>query len=253
MWACSPRYSSSAVQAASWQDGGRTETADGSHPCVGSPRATPPCSWSSRSSPRHRGPVLYPILLFAAVSTMSWNGLASAAAGEIAGHQRAGTAMSLQNMLALAGSAAAPVTFGVLVEATSWRVAFGVLAAGPLCALLLLNPLKRAENAPVVASGVGPRSDGPTPLGRIRRAHNPSPEPACGICRRPGVAGGCRRWMLLTVDRAAARAVRPTRRCREHMVSLGARRVGGWWRRSGRSPSRSASAVSRPTGTPSVE
>ena len=61
------------------------------------------------------GAVLYPLLLFAAVATMTWNGLAFTAAAEISGRARAGTAMSLQNTIISVGGALAPAAFGVLV------------------------------------------------------------------------------------------------------------------------------------------
>jgi predicted MFS family arabinose efflux permease len=47
--------------------------------------------------------VLYPVLLFATVSTMSWNGLAFTAAAEISGRARAGPARSRQNTLRAVG------------------------------------------------------------------------------------------------------------------------------------------------------
>jgi sugar phosphate permease len=92
------------------------------------------------------GAVLYPLLLFAAVATMTWNGLAFTAAAEISGRARAGTAMSLQNTIISVGGALAPAAFGVLVETTSWSAAFAVLAAAPLAAFLVLAPLEGEED-----------------------------------------------------------------------------------------------------------
>jgi sugar phosphate permease len=97
------------------------------------------------------GPLLYPVLIFASVATMTWNGLAFTAAAEISGRARAGTAMSLQNTIISVGGALAPPAFGVLVEATSWTASFAVLATAPLAAFLVLGPLEGDEDARIAA------------------------------------------------------------------------------------------------------
>ncbi len=96
------------------------------------------------------GFLLYPVLLLAAVSTMSWNGLAFTAAAEISGRERAGTAMGVQNTILAFGAALAPLAFGALVAATSWAAAFGLLALAPAAAFVVLGPLvgdERGRNA----------------------------------------------------------------------------------------------------------
>jgi sugar phosphate permease len=93
------------------------------------------------------GWLLYPALLFTAVSTMTWNGLAFTAAAEISGRARAGTAMSLQNTILAVGGALAPFAFGAVVEATSWTAAFALLALAPLAAFVVLRPLLGDEDA----------------------------------------------------------------------------------------------------------
>ncbi len=93
------------------------------------------------------GALLYPVLAVAAVSTMSWNGLAFTAAAEISGRARAGTAMSMQNTLISVGGVLAPTAFGVLVELTSWNAAYAVLAIAPLAAFVVLAPLEGDEDA----------------------------------------------------------------------------------------------------------
>jgi sugar phosphate permease len=93
------------------------------------------------------GALLYPVLAVAAVSTMSWNGLAFTAAAEISGRARAGTAMSMQNTLISVGGVLAPTAFGVLVELTSWTAAYVVLAIAPLAAFIVLAPLEGDEDA----------------------------------------------------------------------------------------------------------
>jgi sugar phosphate permease len=93
------------------------------------------------------GALLYPVLAVAAVSTMSWNGLAFTAAAEISGRARAGTAMSMQNTLISVGGVLAPTAFGVLVELTSWTAAYTLLAIAPLAAFVVLAPLEGDEDA----------------------------------------------------------------------------------------------------------
>jgi sugar phosphate permease len=109
------------------------------------------------------GVLLYPLLAFAAISTMSWNGLAFTAAAEISGHARAGTAMSLQNTLISVGGVAAPTAFGVLVEATSWTAAYAVLALAPLAAFAVLAPLEGEEDDRMQARALRARET-PEPL-----------------------------------------------------------------------------------------
>ena len=89
--------------------------------------------------------VLIPLLVAGGAAISSWNGLSFTAAAEIAGRARAGTAMSLQNMLvSILGAAASPL-FGVMVEATSYRAAFLTIAAAPVLGWLVLRPLETDE------------------------------------------------------------------------------------------------------------
>jgi sugar phosphate permease len=97
------------------------------------------------------GVVLYPLLLLAAVATMSWNGLAVTAAAEISGRARAGTAMSLQNTILSVGGMLAPPAFGVLVEVSSWMAAYALLALAPLAAFAVLSPLEGDEDERIAA------------------------------------------------------------------------------------------------------
>ena len=109
------------------------------------------------------GFLLYPLLALAAISTMSWNGLAFTAAAEISGRARAGTAMSLQNTLISVGGVAAPSAFGVLVEGTSWTAAYVALALAPLAAFAVLAPLEGEEDDRIEARTLRAR-DTPEPL-----------------------------------------------------------------------------------------
>jgi len=89
--------------------------------------------------------VLLPVLLIAGVLTMSWNGLSFTAAAEMAGRDRAGTALGLQGTVMRTLSAGAGVGFGALVAATSWSAGFALLAALPLAGYFLLTPLVEEE------------------------------------------------------------------------------------------------------------
>jgi MFS family permease len=89
--------------------------------------------------------VLLPLLVLGGAAMSSWNGLAFTAAAEIAGRARAGTAMSLQNTgVSVLGAAASPL-FGVLVDASSWRVAYLTIAVAPLAGWWVLRPLETDE------------------------------------------------------------------------------------------------------------
>lgn len=91
-------------------------------------------------------PLAIPLALAATVSTMSWNGLAFTAAGEISGRDRAGVAMSLQNTVVAVGTTVAPVAFGLVVVATSWAPAFALVALAPAAAFVVLAPLEGDES-----------------------------------------------------------------------------------------------------------
>jgi sugar phosphate permease len=91
------------------------------------------------------GVVLYPVLIAAGVIALSWNALAFTAAAEIAGLTKAATAMGLQNTIVSIGSIAAPVAFGLLVEATSYPVGFAAVAIAPIASFALLRTLQDDE------------------------------------------------------------------------------------------------------------
>lgn len=101
------------------------------------------------------------MLITAGVLAMSWNGLANTAVVEIAGRQHAGAALGVQTTLFALGSGLMPPLFGVIVEMTSWSLAFGVLALLQVGAVIGLRPLvadeagrlKEGEEAPLPAAG----------------------------------------------------------------------------------------------------
>jgi sugar phosphate permease len=85
--------------------------------------------------------VLLPMLVVAGTLAMSWNGLAFAAAIEVAGHRRSGVAIGLQQSVLNGFSALYPGTFGAFVGATSWRPGFIVVALLPLGGWAMLRKL----------------------------------------------------------------------------------------------------------------
>jgi sugar phosphate permease len=86
-----------------------------------------------------------PLLALAGVLTMAGNGISFAAASEMAGAGRVGTALGLQNTILFVAVAIAPPAFGALVGGLSWPAAFALAAACPLAGWWLLGPLVARE------------------------------------------------------------------------------------------------------------
>ncbi len=85
--------------------------------------------------------VLVPVLVAAGVVSMSWNSLSFAAAVELAGHGRSGSAIGLQQTRLNGPGALYPGLFGVVVAASSWYIGFAILAVFPLLGWQVLRPL----------------------------------------------------------------------------------------------------------------
>jgi sugar phosphate permease len=85
--------------------------------------------------------LLVPVLVIAGVISMSWNSLSFAAAVELAGHGRSGSAIGLQQTVLNGPAAAYPALFGALVAVSSWHVGFAVLAVFPLVGWRVLRAL----------------------------------------------------------------------------------------------------------------
>jgi sugar phosphate permease len=83
-------------------------------------------------------------LALAGVLTLSWNGLAFLAAAEAAPARSRGAALGLQNTAVTLAAALAPAGFGLAVALAGWTVAFALLLAAPVAALVLLGPLLRS-------------------------------------------------------------------------------------------------------------
>jgi sugar phosphate permease len=85
--------------------------------------------------------LLVPALVAAGTFSLSWNGLSFTAAAEIAGRDRAGAAIGLQQSFLAAGSIVTPIVFAALVHASSWRIGFVAAALSPLVGYALIRPL----------------------------------------------------------------------------------------------------------------
>jgi sugar phosphate permease len=86
-------------------------------------------------------PVLIPVYAVTGALSMSWNSLSFAAAIELAGHGRSGSAIGLQQTLLNIPSTAYPGLFGALVAATSWHVGYATVAVFPLVGWRVLKAL----------------------------------------------------------------------------------------------------------------
>lgn len=90
-------------------------------------------------------------LVAAGVLTMAGNGVSFAAAAEMAGPSRVGTALGLQNTILFVAVAVAPPLFGATVGLLSWPAAFGLAAVCPLVGWRVLAPLVARERRPATA------------------------------------------------------------------------------------------------------
>ncbi len=85
--------------------------------------------------------LVIPLFVIAGVLSMSWNGLAYAAAAEAAGTARTGAALGFQQtLLGVVVAGAPPVIAAIATH--SWRIAFLVAAAGPAVGFLVLQRLR---------------------------------------------------------------------------------------------------------------
>jgi sugar phosphate permease len=89
--------------------------------------------------------LLVPVAFATTVATMSTNGLAFTATGEIASVERAGIAMGLQTTFLFISGAVGTVVFGAIAAGLGWRAGFSFLAIAAIAGFLLLSPLTRLE------------------------------------------------------------------------------------------------------------
>jgi sugar phosphate permease len=85
--------------------------------------------------------LVIPLFVVAGVLSMSWNGLAYAAAAEAAGTARTGAALGFQQTLLGVVVAGAPPVIAAIAS-HSWQAAFLVAAAGPFLGFLILRRLR---------------------------------------------------------------------------------------------------------------
>ncbi|HVQ59637.1 MAG TPA: MFS transporter [Solirubrobacterales bacterium] len=103
------------------------------------------CALATGAAVDAPGWLAIPVMLFAGVAGMCWNGLGITAAGELGGMRQAGAAIGLYITVLLAGAAIGPVLFGLCLE-LSWGLAFAAAALPALLAWRLLAPLdERAQ------------------------------------------------------------------------------------------------------------
>lgn len=83
-------------------------------------------------------PVVIVVILLVAAGALAtgWNGLAYAGVAQLAGRDRSGLALGLQQTLLQGVSAATPVVFALMISATSWRLAFALLVPTTVLAWL---------------------------------------------------------------------------------------------------------------------
>jgi sugar phosphate permease len=91
--------------------------------------------------------LVIPLFVLAGVLSMSWNGLAYAAAAEAAGAARTGAALGFQQTLLGVVVAGAPPLIAA-VAAHSWRLAFFLAAAGPAVGVVILRRLREPARSP---------------------------------------------------------------------------------------------------------
>jgi sugar phosphate permease len=89
---------------------------------------------------------LIPAFVVSGVLSMSWNGLAFAAAAETAGAARTGAALGFQQTLLGVVGAAVPPAFAA-VASSSWRLAFALAALGPLAGVVTLSQVREATRS----------------------------------------------------------------------------------------------------------
>lgn len=93
------------------------------------------------------GAIFVPLLTLGGIVAMSWNGLSLAAAAEVAGLSRAGTAMGIQNTVLRGMATLVPVALGTLATLVSWRAIFVVMGIAPFVARAMLGKLVAGEGA----------------------------------------------------------------------------------------------------------
>ncbi|HET9673174.1 MAG TPA: MFS transporter [Gaiellaceae bacterium] len=85
--------------------------------------------------------VVVSLLVVATALSAAWNGLSFVAAAELAGAARSGAAIGFQQTVLSVAGIVVPPLFASVVDASSWRLGFGVAAVAPLLGWVLLGRL----------------------------------------------------------------------------------------------------------------
>lgn len=96
-------------------------------------------------------PVVVAVVVIAATFAISWNGLANLVAAELAGPERAGAALGLENTVAFLAAATTPPVLAIIIEHTSWPVGHTIPAALSAIACLLMAQLIRTTRRSTAA------------------------------------------------------------------------------------------------------
>jgi sugar phosphate permease len=96
-------------------------------------------------------PVVVAVVVIAATFAISWNGLANLVAAELAGPERAGAALGLENTVAFLAAAITPPVLAIIIEHTSWPVGHTIPAALSAIACLLMAQLIRTTRRSTAA------------------------------------------------------------------------------------------------------
>ena len=191
--------------------------------------------------------LLVPLLVAAGVLAMSWNSLSFAAAVELAGHERSGIAIGLQQTLLNLPARVYPALFGLLVATTSWEVAFVAVAALPARRLaraatiagMIVERLDAiyaiARHRPALLAGGGRRARARRRVdargrARGRRATRPGTSSAAAATHASGparISTACRRPGASTARSASSPAIEAAARLPDAPLAVVAFRARG--------------------------
>lgn len=85
--------------------------------------------------------LIIPLFVIGGAVAMGWNVVSFAAAAELGGDLRSGAALGLQQTIVGVTGSITSFVFARMVEASSWRIAWLVIALSPLCGWLVLRRL----------------------------------------------------------------------------------------------------------------
>jgi MFS family permease len=86
-------------------------------------------------------PIVYVVFVVAGGLSLSWNAVSFTAAAELGGYRRSGATLGLQQTVVGVAAILTPASFALLVEATSWRTGWAVVAVFPFAGWLVIRTL----------------------------------------------------------------------------------------------------------------